>query len=120
MTGRPLSLLIRRASVSYTHLFGLALTYALMGMCQSPEQLFGVRLSAGLVSGFVPASLSLVSSTQMCIRDSMASVDMIYNLPDKYSHDLKERIESREGLRQLSRMQELKMGNADYEIINVG
>lgn len=35
--------------------FGLAVTYALMGMCQSPEQLFGVRLLAGLVSGFVPA-----------------------------------------------------------------
>ncbi|PWM79576.1 MAG: MFS transporter [Phascolarctobacterium sp.] len=48
--------------------FGLALTYALMGMCQSPEQLFGVRLLAGLVSGFVPASLSLVSSTLPAVK----------------------------------------------------
>lgn len=48
--------------------FGLAVTYALMGMCQSPEQLFGVRLMAGLVSGFVPASLSLVSSTLPAVK----------------------------------------------------
>lgn len=48
--------------------FGLALTYALMGMCQTPEQLFGVRLLAGLVSGFVPASLSLVSSTLPAVK----------------------------------------------------
>ena len=48
--------------------FGLAVTYALMGMCQSPEQLFGVRLLAGLVSGFVPASLSLVSSTLPAVK----------------------------------------------------
>lgn len=48
--------------------FGLAVTYALMGMCQSPEQLFGVRFLAGLVSGFVPASLSLVSSTLPAVK----------------------------------------------------
>lgn len=48
--------------------FGLAVTYALMGMCQSPEQLFCVRLLAGLVSGFVPASLSLVSSTLPAVK----------------------------------------------------
>lgn len=48
--------------------FGLAVTYALMGMCQRPEQLFGVRLLAGLVSGFVPASLSLVSSTLPAVK----------------------------------------------------
>ncbi len=48
--------------------FGLALSYALMGMCQTPEQLFVVRLIAGLVSGFVPASLSLVSSTLPAVK----------------------------------------------------
>lgn len=67
----------------------------------------------------VAPDLGILASTDLLAVDK-ASVDMIYNLPDKYSHDLKERIESREGLRQLSRMQELKMGNADYEIINVG
>ena len=48
--------------------FGLAISYGLMGMCQTPEQLFGVRLLAGLVSGFVPASLSLVSSTLPAVK----------------------------------------------------
>ena len=48
--------------------FGLAISYALMGMCQTPEQLFGVRLLAGLVSGFVPAALSLVSSTLPAVK----------------------------------------------------
>ena len=33
--------------------------------------------------------------------------------------DLIERIESREGLRQLSYMRELKMGNPNYELIKV-
>jgi hypothetical protein len=34
-------------------------------------------------------------------------------------HDLKERIESRKGLRQLSYMKELKMGNDRYELITL-
>lgn len=66
----------------------------------------------------VAPDLGILASTDILAVDK-ASVDMIYNLPDKYSRDLKERIESREGLRQLSRMQELQMGNADYEIINI-
>lgn len=43
--------------------FGLAFTYWLAGISQSPEQLLGVRILTGLISGFVPASMSLVSST---------------------------------------------------------
>lgn len=66
----------------------------------------------------VAPDLGILASTDILAVDK-ASVDMVYALPDKYSHDLKERIESREGLRQLSRMQELGMGNADYEIINI-
>ena len=42
---------------------GLAITYFLQGMCQNVEQLFIVRSMVGLIAGFVPASLSLVSST---------------------------------------------------------
>lgn len=34
-------------------------------------------------------------------------------------HNLKERIESRQGLRQLSYMKEMKMGNDRYELIAV-
>ncbi len=48
--------------------FGLAVTYWLSGLCQTPEQLFAVRLLTGLVSGFVPASLSLVSSTLPAVK----------------------------------------------------
>lgn len=43
--------------------FGLALTYWLAGITQSPEQFFAVRLLTGFISGFVPASMSLISST---------------------------------------------------------
>ena len=43
--------------------FGLALTYVLGAVAQSAPQMLGVRILTGLISGFVPASLSLVSST---------------------------------------------------------
>lgn len=43
---------------------GFGLIYLLAGrISQSPEQLLGVRILTGLISGFVPASMSLVSST---------------------------------------------------------
>lgn len=43
--------------------FGLALTYGFAGLCQNVMQLFIVRAVTGVISGFVPASMSLVSST---------------------------------------------------------
>lgn len=39
--------------------------------------------------------------------------------PEEESRDLKERIESRSGLRQLSYMKELGMGNNEYELVNI-
>ena len=42
---------------------GLAITYVLGGVVQSAPQLFLVRGITGLISGFVPASMALVSST---------------------------------------------------------
>lgn len=42
---------------------------------------------------------------------------MVYQLPEAERHDLKERIESRKGLRQLSYMKEMKMGNDQYELV---
>jgi len=48
-----------------------------------------------------------------------ASIDMVYNLPEAELHYLKERIESRKGLRQLSYLKELKMGNAQYELMTI-
>ncbi len=43
--------------------FGLAVTYWLTGVCQNEYQLFAIRALCGLISGFVPAAMSLVSST---------------------------------------------------------
>ena len=44
---------------------------------------------------------------------------MIYSFGDDRKKDLIERIESREGLRQLSAMKELGMGNDQYELIAI-
>ena len=41
---------------------GLAITYGMLGVVQTAFQLFLVRALAGIISGFVPASMSLVSS----------------------------------------------------------
>ncbi len=40
-------------------------------------------------------------------------------MPETELHDLKERIESRKGLRQLSYMKEMKMGKGRYELITL-
>jgi hypothetical protein len=42
---------------------------------------------------------------------------MVYKLPEAELHDLRERIESRHGLRQLSYMKEMKMGRDEYELV---
>jgi hypothetical protein len=44
---------------------------------------------------------------------------MVYKLPEVELHDLKERIESRQGLRQLSYMKEMKMGHDQYAVITI-
>lgn len=63
-------------------------------------------------------NVGILASTDLLAIDQ-ASVDLVYALPDEESHDLKERIESREGLRQLSYMKELGMGNDDYELVTI-
>lgn len=63
-------------------------------------------------------NIGILASTDLLAIDK-ASVDMVYALPDEESHDLKERIESREGLRQLSYMKELGMGNDKYELVTI-
>ena len=62
------------------------------------------------------ADIGICASTDILAVDQ-ASVDLVYAASD--SKDLKERIESRVGLRQLSAMAEKKMGNPQYELINV-
>ena len=43
--------------------YGLALSYFLTGACQNMYQLIGVRILCGLVAGFVPACMSMASSS---------------------------------------------------------
>ena len=62
--------------------------------------------------------IGMVASTDLLAIDQ-ASVDLVYNKPGGDNKDLIERIESREGLRQLSYMKELKMGNPNYELISI-
>jgi len=63
-------------------------------------------------------NLGILGSTDILAVDQ-ASIDMVYKLPEAELHDLKERIESRQGLRQLSYMEEMKMGKRDYELVTV-
>ncbi len=60
----------------------------------------------------------MMASTDILAIDQ-ASVDMVYNFSDARKDALIERIESREGLRQLSAMKELGMGNNEYELISI-
>lgn len=62
--------------------------------------------------------IGILASTDILAIDQ-ACVDMVYDKPGSDNKDLIERIESREGLRQLSYMRELKMGNPNYELISI-
>lgn len=62
--------------------------------------------------------IGIVASTNILAVDQ-ASVDLVYALPDAQRHDLVERIETRSGLRQLTYMKELGMGNDQYELITL-
>jgi uncharacterized Fe-S center protein len=74
---------------------------------------------AGVEAAPVKArNLGILASTDILALDQ-ASIDMVYKLPEAELHDLKERIESRQGLRQLSYMKELNMGNAAYDLVTV-
>ena len=62
--------------------------------------------------------LGILASTDLLAIDK-ASVDMIYALPADVRAPMVERIESRSGLRQLSYMKEMGMGNDRYTLITV-
>ncbi len=66
----------------------------------------------------VTPNIGIVASTDILAVDQ-ASVDLVYALPEKDNHDLVERIESCHGLRQLSYMKELGMGNNNYTMIDI-
>lgn len=74
----------------------------------------------GLIDAEEPTigDIGMVASTDLLAIDQ-ACVDMVYDKPGSDNKDLIERIESREGLHQLSYMKELKMGNPNYELISI-
>ncbi len=66
----------------------------------------------------VTPNVGILGSLDICAIDT-ASVDIVFAMHEGEHHDLKERIESRKGLRQLSYMQELGMGNMKYVLIDL-
>ncbi|MBR5995677.1 MAG: DUF362 domain-containing protein [Eubacteriaceae bacterium] len=66
----------------------------------------------------VTPNIGIIASTDILAADQ-ASVDLVYALTEKDHHDLVERIETRHGLRQLTYMKELGMGNDRYVMIDL-
>lgn len=66
----------------------------------------------------VTPNIGILASLDILAIDQ-ASVDLVYALKDSDKHDLVERIESRHGLRQLTYMKELGMGNDKYKLIDL-
>ena len=66
----------------------------------------------------VTPNIVILASRDILAIDQ-ASVDLVYALKPEERHDLVERIESRHGLRQLSYMKEMGMGNDRYQLIDI-
>lgn len=66
----------------------------------------------------VTPNVGILSSTDILALDQ-ACVDLVYAMTATEHHDLVERIETRHGLRQLSYMKELGMGNDRYILIDL-
>lgn len=66
----------------------------------------------------VTPNVGILASRDICALDT-ACVDLVYAMKKEENHDLVERIESRHGLRQLSYMHELGMGNTKYKLIDI-
>lgn len=66
----------------------------------------------------VTPDVGLVASLDILAADN-ACIDLIYNLPDGGGKAMIERVETRHGLRQLSYMKELGMGNDRYTLIDI-
>lgn len=66
----------------------------------------------------VTPNVGILSSTDILAIDQVC-VDIIYAMTAKQHHDMVERIETRHGLRQLSYMKEMGMGNDRYILIDL-
>ncbi len=62
--------------------------------------------------------IGILASTDPVALDQ-ATIDMVYALPQAEVKDLKERIESREGLHQLEYAEELKLGTRLYKLVSI-
>ena len=66
----------------------------------------------------VTPNVGIIASTDILSADQ-ACVDLVYAMKEDEHKDLVERIETRHGLRQLSYMKELGMGNDKYILIDI-
>lgn len=66
----------------------------------------------------VTPNVGILSSTDILAVDQ-ACIDIVFAMPEEQHHALVERIETRHGLRQLSYMKELGMGNDRYVLIDL-
>ena len=71
-----------------------------------------------LAEPVVTPDVGILSSTDILAIDQ-ACIDIIYAMTAEEHHDMVERIETRHGLRQLSYMKELGMGNNRYVLIDL-
>ena len=66
----------------------------------------------------VTPNIGILASRDILAIDQ-ASVDLVYALKEDERHALVERMETRHGLRQLTYMKELGMGNDRYHLIDI-
>ena len=66
----------------------------------------------------VTPNVGILASRDICALDQ-ACIDLVFSMPNKLGDTLKERITSRHGLRQLTYMKELGMGNDRYKLIDI-
>ena len=93
--------------------FGLRITYINVLRNMSVDcDCSGTRAAA-----VTTPDIGILASTDILAVDQ-ASVDLVYALPEAQKRDLVERIESRNGLRQLEYMKILGMGNDAYELVS--
>lgn len=62
--------------------------------------------------------VGILASTDILAVDQ-ASIDLLYQLPENELHDLRERIESRHGTRQLTYGDEMKIGKRQYKLVDL-
>jgi len=62
--------------------------------------------------------IGILASTDIVAIDQ-ASIDLVYQAPAEELHDIKERIESREGLHQLAYGAQIGLGSREYELIEI-